>query len=349
MTHFELGGYEGPIPSIALPDPKLSAEMPIQSLVLADGATFEKADWVDLGYTHYEVWCVGAAGGQGASTGEIHDLNTQEQVPMPDWMWEDEVMFWVNNWAGQGITSFPVYEFSTVPGHTGEVVVRYISAHEQATLDLEHFNPDHLTSVNHHHDPFVVETNPAVLGGGGGGGGLHIVSGELADLPDSVSVTVGSEGTQAPPAQIESPEPYDPYVQSDTPQGYYLSNPHEWEKFQFWHKFPAVEDRTLLLPGESGGDGGYSAFGDICLASGGKGGGPAIVWVNNVRMFASHGGQGGSGGRIEAGGGAEGSTSNNLSGKDGTWDGTIGTGGGGGRGGWEEIKPAEIQYIQISR
>lgn len=37
------------------------------TLMLGDGATFEKADYVALGYTNFEVICIGAAGGRGGS------------------------------------------------------------------------------------------------------------------------------------------------------------------------------------------------------------------------------------------------------------------------------------------
>ena len=349
MSRFQLSGYGDPIPNIALPDPQLSADMPIQSLVLADGSTFEKADWVALGYTHYEVWCVGAAGGQGASAGEVHVLTSQTQVVMPDWLWEMEIQSKINELTFNGQTAFPHYEFSTVPGHTGEVVTTYYTPRQEAIYWLEYFNPNHLTTIFHQHDPFVLPSNPGVLGGGGGGGGLHVVSGELADLPNSVPVTVGSEGLQAPPGQIESPNPYDPFVMWDAqPQGYYLSNPDEWQRFAFTHTWPDLADRTFLPLGGAGGAGGHSSFGDICMASGGMGGGPAIVWVENVAMFASHGGEGGSGGRTAAGGGAAGSVSSSQSGKDGTWDGEIGTGGGGGRGGWAEIKPNAPQEMLMA-
>jgi hypothetical protein len=345
-VRFELGGYGGPIPNIALPDPKLSGDMPIQSLVLGDGTSFEKANWVALGYTHYEVWCVGAAGGMGAEVGDSsRELVTTELVTMPDWMWENAIQNEINSITFNGQTSFPVYEFSTVPGHEGEVVVRYITPREQAILNLERYNPAHLTQVNHHHDPEVITNRFPSIGGGGGGGGLHVMSGELANLPDSVPVVVGIAGIDALPAQINSPDPYDPYAIVSDPNvyqvgpGYYwYTHPIERDIFYFQNQWPPVAERTLLLPGQSGGDGGASAFGDICMASGGKGGGPAIVWVANTRMFAAHGGEGGVGGQLTAGGGAAGSTDSAKSGKDGTWDGTVGQGGGGGRGGMSEVK-----------
>lgn len=348
----ELGGYEGRIPNIALPDPNLSADLPIQSLVLVDNTPFEKADWVALGYTHYEVWCVGAAGGMGgeAGAGYIHSMNTPEQVRMPDWMWEGEIQEQANQWISQGQTVFPVYEFSTVPGHTGEVVVRYITAYEAATQQAERYNPDHLTTVNHFHDPFVISAENPTVGGGGGGGGLHVMGGALSDLPDFVPVTVGVAGDDALPGQVRSSDPYDPFaatLSNLTVASFGTAGQFGYDRYVYTNQYPPVEERTLLLPPQSGEDGGYSAFGDICMASGGKGGGPALVWVDGNRFFAAHGGEGGSGGRIEAGGGALGSTSS-LSGKDGTWDGEIGTGGGGGRGGMAEVKPNEMTIPRIA-
>lgn len=345
MSRLELGGHEGAIPNIALPDPNLSADLPVQSLVLVDGVPFEKADWVSLGYTHYEVWCVGAAGGQGAEGGDpsIKTLSTWEFVPMPDWIWENQIQTQINQWAREGKTVFPNYEFSTEPGHTGEVVVTYDTPREAAIKWLAKLNPAHTVGINHHHDAFVVPYSAApIVGGGGGGGGLHVMSGILADLPDSIPIVVGQVGVDAPAAQMWSANLYDPFFKDST-----ISLQTGNDIYYFTNTWPPVGDpqRPMLPPGRPGGDGGASAFGDICMASGGKGGGPAIVWANGQRMFAAHGGEGGVGGRLEAGGGAVGSVSANISGKDGTWDGTIGQGGGGGRGGMAEVKANALDII----
>jgi hypothetical protein len=45
------------------PDPNTD----VISLFLEDGVPFEKGPYLDLNYTRYEVWCVGAAGGRGGS------------------------------------------------------------------------------------------------------------------------------------------------------------------------------------------------------------------------------------------------------------------------------------------
>lgn len=62
-----LNGQGTPIPEIALPDPTTSSDLSSQSFLLTDGVPFLKADYVALGYTHYEVWCVGAVGGRGGN------------------------------------------------------------------------------------------------------------------------------------------------------------------------------------------------------------------------------------------------------------------------------------------
>lgn len=92
-----------------------------------------------------------------------------------------------------------------------------------------------------------------------------------------------------------------------------------------------------------GSDGGYSTFNDTtCRASGGKGG--KRVQSNAVNITTqAHGGAGGIGGSIVAGGGGAGGIAGTpadpgpgiagTAGADGTWNGIIGAGGGGGAGG----------------
>lgn len=359
MARLELGGYEGPIPNIALPDPKLSADMPVQSLVLADGSTFEKADWVSLGYTHYEVWCVGAAGGQGAEAGDpdVKTLYTTEKVPMPDWMWEGEIRYKIAEFAFEGRTIFPKYVFNTVPGRTGEVITIYQTPREAAIDWLGGLNVAREVTVFHHQNAYVVPYSGApVIGGAGGGGGLQVMSGVLNDLPDSVPIAVGQAGIDAIAAQIGSPDLYDPFFRDSTlslsdfsSASFYEDRQLALDTHYFTNTWPPLGDptRPLFPPGQPGNDGGASAFGEICMASGGKGGGPAIVWVGTNRFFAAHGGEGGVGGRLEAGGGAAGSTDSSKNGKDGIWDGTIGQGGGGGRGGMSEVK-AEVWEMPMA-
>jgi hypothetical protein len=92
--------------------------------------------------------------------------------------------------------------------------------------------------------------------------------------------------------------------------------------------------------GGDGTDGGYSSFNGVtCRASGGKGGRVGATFVGSpesavVPTWLGAGGEGGSGGRTLAGGGAAGGTPG-VEGGLGTWDLEVGlgTGGGGGQGG----------------
>ena len=63
-----LGGEGGPIPTIAIPDPRSDSDLPTQAFLLNNGVPFLKTSFVDQGYTHVEIWCVGAAGGKGGNT-----------------------------------------------------------------------------------------------------------------------------------------------------------------------------------------------------------------------------------------------------------------------------------------
>jgi hypothetical protein len=337
MSRFELGGQGFPIPEIALPDPNLSSDMPVQVLELPDGVPFEKADWVALGYTHYEVWCIGGVGGRGSSVwaGAIWPHTQHQEVAPPD-VWAQVVASYVTTARNSNVTSYSgeappgtprppvgVLSWNVDPGNGW---IMWILTPEGLA---EVQNPTHTFSVTVYTNPPSIIGEAGVLGGAGGGGGLHVVSGALADLPDSVPVLVGAAGTDALPAQDSSAAPIVTSPYGTDPHGY--NNP--------W--FYRYTDPVTFPPGQFGGDGGVSSFGDVAKASGGKGGGPAIVWVGGVAYFASHGGDGGSGGRVAAGGGGVGSSSA-ANGQDGTWDGTVGKGGGGGRGGEQAIAQPPI-------
>lgn len=138
-------------------------------------------------------------------------------------------------------------------------------------------------------------------GGAGGGGGLHRVKGLLAALPADCAIEVGGGGARG------ADHVADPGATTD------------------------------------GADGGYSSFNNMtCRASGGKGGKRAQSNSLTVTTQAN-GGQGGIGNSIVAGGGGAGGVAGTptaagpgvagVAGQDGTWDGAIGKGGGGGAGG----------------
>ena len=184
----------------------------------------------------------------------------------------------------------------------------------------------------------------AVYGGGGGGGGLHVVTGELADLPEECEIVVGEPGASGADG------------------------------------LPTV-GFAAMDQGEPGEDGGFSTFADdICMASGGKGGngsnGAWQAYGYSTMRPGGNGGDGGIGGQTTAGGGGAGSEAivveedilpepftqpvgvpwaidntpeiggpgpifedryETDDGADGTWDGEIGGGGGGGCGGIQII------------
>jgi hypothetical protein len=291
MSRFELGGLGSPIPIFALPDPNLSEDLPPQTLILEDGVPFIKLDWVNLGYTHYEVWCIGACGGKGGD-------------------------------AASGVS----WPYHIVQPHPTD------------------------QPVTHWYDPYGESIQAS--GGAGGGGGLHKSSGLLADLPASVPVVVGVRGADAPVGYAGTLD--------DNSQGYVFGAPYTPNPPPPWPSASAVYDlphKTFYAPVD-GGDGGASTFGGtICRASGGKGGKKAVLsnlyYGSTVYriIYPGAGGDGGAGDRSSAGGGAVGGWSEtvwagdgshisvNIRGEivhppsDGTWDGVIGQGGGGGPGG----------------
>lgn len=64
MSRIELGGFGDPIPLEALVDLSLDDTFPSLVFNLPDGSPFDKTDYAGVGYTHYEAWCIGAAGGR---------------------------------------------------------------------------------------------------------------------------------------------------------------------------------------------------------------------------------------------------------------------------------------------
>jgi hypothetical protein len=354
MTRFELGGYGDPIPSIAIPDPNLSGDRPVQLLVLEDGVPFVKTDWMALGYTHYEVWCIGGAGGLGGPIGSPFVPTEFGQEPAPDYVWnirhEHMLMWdldanppqnydavsWQYNYTEPGNPNYPP---GGVPGND------YGWPHSHRQWE-EHWNPGHVMTYVIYHMPFLVDRDAAIAGAGGGGG-LQVANGKLEDLPDSCAVVVGQAGADAPPGQIavNGPQPYDPVkgvdptIDMSRPADYSTWNTRYYRHRQLTNLTVGWTDRwgggakPTFYPPASGGSGGASSFGgNICQASGGVGGHPSVVWSGGLLYLDGAGGAGGIGGQTTPGGGAAGSTGPS-GGADGSWDGHIGAGGGGGRGG----------------
>lgn len=259
-------------------------------------------------------------------------------LPPQAFLLEDGSSFVKADYAGLGYTNFDAWCIGAVGGRGGNRL----------------FRPDGWLDFTQ------------AYGGAGGGGGFHHVSGLLADLPDSCPIVVGQAG-----ANGEDDSGHSPKLPETTGEGYFTDplvlyqNP-EW------------------VPAQPGSDGGASSFGDICRASGGKGGEGVtqafnigswdwptefptgisftdwLTFMLRVRVMPGSGGQGGSGDSLSAGGGGDGAYTEwefvtdlrsvispawegwgaistravYIKPKDGSWDGVIGKGGGGGLGGW---------------
>jgi hypothetical protein len=302
----QLIGHGDPNPEFALPDPGTDSSMPPRILQLSDGVPFEKAPHMADGYTHYECWCIGGAGGRGS--------DVYENMPIPMTPGPAEVApidVWNDYWTHA--LDAPDGHYWIPDGSGG-----YAETTKQGYY--EYGNPTHTFTPTIYGQAYLAGRR--IWGGAGGGGGLQVVSGALAFLEDAVPVTVGQAGADGAGGQMAANGSYTPQ-----PGGGY-----PWSGlFQTWfNRWPTPH---LSFPSPTfGGDGGSSSFGTHGMASGGKGGGPGGLWLSSNFYTKAEGGAGGIGGQTTAGGGAAGGkTSDNA--PDGTWDGTIGKGGGGGQGG----------------
>jgi hypothetical protein len=344
MSRIYLGGSGDSIPLEALPDPT-QGDLPALRVVYAEDGSFDKTDFVSLGYTHYEAYAIGAMGGIGGKVGPIvwGFQYQQETIPLNVWnAWKDlralegaAPAFVTGRFVPYGSWQAQVWE-PLEPGQWMDDGPR-----------MEYLNPSHQERHITWLGPSLGPANLAEgVGGRGGGGGLHLAGGLLADLPTPVPITIGMAGGESPVGQGVSsgpavPEPpnwqnYLNYMlKGSGVESQFHSDPtgmaliailNPW--FVRW-----PEPHLSFDPPVAGPDGEPTTFGDIGLASGGKGGGPAILWPGGVKTKASHGGDGGIGGTVVAGGGGAGSILLTQAGSDGTWDGEIGEGGGAGRGG----------------
>lgn len=368
MTRIDLGGKGDPIPILALPDPSLLGKLPSTVIEFKDGDVFDKQWWTNLGFTHFEVWCVGAAGGRGGSHGRpqwITMYSLPDAYPsMPLDVWEAFKELTVLNWES-GL-KFETYDgvWWHENGHMIETPGWYPGRPDLFPYgetdwwihwaDRLFPNRDPERAITFKVDPVLDEQfdnepahppTPYVppvrfgLGGAGGGGGTHVVSGELSALPDFSPIVVGAAGKDSGPGQqrvngVWTPPKTDRTGDLDTlwGTGYYRRLVEVSHIFARW-QYRFVEPLPQFLPPQPGEDGGSSSFGgNICRASGGKGGRPTFIWEGGEKKLDGSGGEGGIGGQLLAGGGAAGSIDHNP-GKEGTWVNGIGKGGGGGRGG----------------
>lgn len=346
-----LNGAGDAIPLEALPDPGQAEGDFVLEL---ETGNFIPADFTALGFAYYEAWCIGGAGGRGGDpTPDVTFDSVQSQATMSsgDWdLWLELIR--VENFIGTGEWDHLYTVSANYPNAGGALISLTAVQMEQRR------NPGHKLPVTTYSNPKLWTSDGPSLGAGGsgGGGGLHVVIGDLADLPASVPVVVGAAGVDAGWGQIRThgawtPE-HDPFPQlygsqfsltglaSGSPQRRYyeLLNYFGPKRYKYPAPHPSFANPVV------GGDGGASTFGGtLCRASGGKGGSPGRVWDHHdsskapgfqeIFSFNGAGGAGGLGNRTTAGGGAAGGNETTVDGSDGIWDGVVGSGGGGGRGG----------------
>lgn len=65
MPQIEFDGQGEPIPIYAIPPFQSESSIPPTVLTFTNSADFLAQTYRDLGYTHFEAWCIGAAGGRG--------------------------------------------------------------------------------------------------------------------------------------------------------------------------------------------------------------------------------------------------------------------------------------------
>lgn len=332
MSRIFLGGVGDPIPQEALPD---AHNENVTTLIIEpnDGEIFVPADYTGLGYTHYEAWCVGGAGGRGGPGGVVTAWNRGRAYT---------VTLDVMEWAAFCARVYRSPQF-TDPIWVNSLG-RYISLAEYANLA----NPSRQLEIIEYNSPHIAPDPTYGIGGGGGGGGLQIVVGRLDELAEGVLCSVGQSGVDAQPGEVFNDTSYPAYP---TEYGYYTATLVDvlWE----FQKLQYPNPPETVLAAQRGQDGGSASFGDICMASGGKGGKGAGPKPGGYSFTPpGGGGDGGTGGTRVAGGGGAGAPPPTLAGwtsdyfpiwtpivpemgHDGSWDpeARLGHGGGGGHGG----------------
>lgn len=361
MARIEFPGVGAPIPPIALPPVGSGEDIPQTVLTFTESTQFPVKQYRDLGFTHFEATCVGAAGGKGGDASSVLYYAVEEVWrPVPQWIWDLYLEATrIRSYLYNGVWDFP--ESYYVPGYPPNQGFT-----SQALQEL--LNPYHLMQFFVHRQ-LILRPSYEGIGGAGGGGGLHKVAGALDTLPDTVPIVVGKSGSDSPIGQARVPGIWEPTMQSDSSSPYGISRNavlylgyiwdgqarypvRSWQGVQGWERDPAWAHRfydimvyldaytheyplphNTYSPPEPGGNGGASTFaGGVAQASGGAGGVAGKVWDGSKYVIGGHGGDGGSGGRSVAGGGGKGSTVAGVNGADGIWRPETGIGGGGGGG-----------------
>jgi hypothetical protein len=340
MSRFELSGWVGlgggPLPGEALPDAHSSHTAPL--VLQLETGDFHPEEYISFGYTHFEAWCIGGAGGYGGNeVGGIHwDKSTvMVKLSAGDWSLSQELTRLIDRETSGEWDHLYSWGDPSVGAPPGLYTAVQMAAY---------YNPKHEIPVTTFSNPtLVLDGTPVGYGGGGGGGGLHIVEGLLEDLPQPTPVVVGQVGANGVNGQgfVAPDQVYTPIPQ-EMSEGFYptvtnrreeLSNYFHDKRYKYPLPHPSFTGGPL-----AGDDGGTSTFGDVCKASGGKGGGQAIYWPSGNKTPYGPGGAGGLGNQDVAGGGGAGdpgiAPDGGHNGSNGPLDSVlmIGGGGGGGRG-----------------
>lgn len=355
MPRIEFDGKGEPIPTLALPPFGSDSDLPPTVVTFTENADFSVIDYMNLGFTHFEAWCVGAAGGRGGdATSQAMFIRKTVNQPVPSDVWNlwlerimrEDYQTQRNDYLN-GFGPPPVMDRSYSPADWGYHYFNWMPSGSTFTAKQAENarNSSHILPMTTYQQALLFPSN-AGMGGGGGGGGLHHVVGVLADLPDSVPVVVGEAGDDAGYGQVkvngvwvaqlvDDPDflVFNPASEPDANvrRLYELYNYFE----VYWKIWPGVHS-SFASP-QPGGDGGASSFAGIGQASGGKGGSPGMIWDAATAKFKikGDGGAGGIGNQVLSGGGAAGSVAEGVNGVDGVWNPEtgIGSGGGGGKGG----------------
>lgn len=336
MPRIEFDGQGDHIPVIALPPFGSDGNLPPTTLTFLDNADFSVAEYTSLGFTHFEAWCVGGAGGRGGdATDQVMDVYTltTQSVAQDVWNLFLEAVR-IQDYFTAGNQWDHVYSFGTTGGPHGNGLMTAAEA-------AEWNNPSHQLQF-HTTNQMVLLPMVKGMGGAGGGGGFQKVAGLLADLDDSISIVVGKAGADAGYGQVHQSGVWTPPLVTITldpgaayPRGRLNEINNYLQTYQNTYPLP----HSSYGNPASGGDGGYSSFGEVAKASGGQGGFPGMVWDGTKFVVQGKGGDGGIGDRTLAGGGGAGSAVEGVNGSDGDWhpETGIGAGGGGGRGGQPSV------------
>lgn len=232
-----LKGQGDPIPVIALPNPGQGFDLPSQSFMLTDDVPFLKAEYAALGYTHYEVWCIGAAGGSG---GNIFLGGTQDEPPA------GAIMSYGGRGGGGGLhrVSGLLSELpASCPVTVGVVGQAGTDGNGEARKFPVEDGSGNIVHNQYYDNPLWVPPTPGQDGG-------------ASSFNEETCQASGGKGGAASPCEVNWR-----YIWDDTPIA----------------DAQADRLERLIFHGGPGGDGGQGGSGGRILAGGGADGGKSVV------------------------------------------------------------------------